>query len=162
MFGDKTFTGHFVRGFVSTQFALIVLLGAIAAAAVIPPDEPTVEELKARLAAANTGDKVHFCVQLAEKRLSDADKLYVADDIDKAQGALGDVVSYSELARDYSIESRKHQKQTEIAMRAMTRKLTAILHVLGHDDQGPVQDAIKRLERVRDDLLASMFPKGVQ
>ncbi len=42
----------------------------------------------------------------------------------------------------------------------MTRKLTDILHTLGHDDQAPVQDALNRLQRVRDDLLAAMFPKG--
>jgi len=42
----------------------------------------------------------------------------------------------------------------------MTRKLTDLLHVLGRDDQGPVKEAISHLERVRDDLLAAMFPKG--
>ena len=73
-----------------------------------------------------------------------------------------DVVAYSELARDYSIQSHKYQKQTEIAVREMTRKLTDLMHSLAHDDQAPVQDAIKRLQRVRDDLLASMFQKGTK
>jgi len=71
-------------------------------------------------------------------------------------------VAYSELARDYSIQSRKHQKQIEISVRTMTRKLNELLHTLGHEDQGPVRDAINRLDRVRDDLLMSMFPKGVK
>ena len=35
-----------------------------------------------------------------------------------------------------------------------------LLHSLGHDEQAPVQDAINHLERVRDDLLMAMFPKG--
>jgi ferredoxin-NADP reductase len=66
------------------------------------------------------------------------------------------------LARDYSIQSHKYQKQTEIAVRVMTRKLTEVLHVLAHDDQAPVRDAINHLQRVRDDLLAVMFKKGAK
>jgi hypothetical protein len=140
----------------------VLLLCAIASARPVPRNEPTVEELKARIASASPGDKVHLCVQVAEKRLDEADKLYAASDIQKGQEALTDVASFSELARDYSIQSRKHQKQTEIAMRNMTRRLNNILHILGHDDQAPVQDAINRVERVRDDLLSSMFPKGAK
>ena len=128
----------------------------------VPRTESTVEELKARIASAKPSDKVNLCVQVAEKRLDEADKLYGASDIQKGQEALTDVASFAEKARDYSLQSKKHQKQTEIAMRNMTRKLNNILHILGHDDQAPVQDAINRIERVRDDLLSSMFPKGVK
>ena len=57
-----------------------------------------------------------------------------------------------------SIQSRKHLKQTEIAVREMTRKLADIMQ-RGDDDQPPVQAAIDRLERVRDELLLAMFPE---
>jgi len=140
----------------------LLLLCAMASARPVPRNEPTVEELKARIASANSKDKVHLCLQVAEKRLDEADKLYATSDIQKGQEALADVVSFSEQARDYSLQSKKHQKPTEIAMRNMTRKLNNILHTLGHDDQAPVQDAINRIERVRDDLLSSMFPKGAK
>ena len=72
------------------------------------------------------------------------------------------MVAYSELARDYAIQSHKYEKQAEIAVRAMTRKLNDILHVLARDEQAPVRDAINRLQRVRDDLLFAMFPKGAK
>ena len=139
---------------------VVVLHGATAVAQPVPGNEPTVDELKARIAVANTGEKVHLCVQVAEKQLAEADKLYTAGEIEKGQMALTDVTSFAELARDYSIQSNKHQKQTEIAVRGMTRKLNGILHVLGRQDQAAVKDAINRLERVRDDLLSSMFTKG--
>jgi len=124
--------------------------------------ELTIDELKARVSAAPVSDKAKICVEIAEKQLEVADKLYAADDLDKAQQSLTDVVAYSELARDYSIQSHKHQKQTEIAMRNMTRKLNDLLHALTREEQGPVKDAITRLERVRDDLLSAMFPKGAK
>lgn len=95
-------------------------------------------------------------------QLAEADKLYAESDPEKAQAALTDVVAYSELARDYAIQSHKYQKQSEIAVRSMSRKLNEILHSLGRQDQGVVKDAVNRLERVRDDLLNSMFKKGAK
>jgi hypothetical protein len=135
---------------------------ALAAAVMARSNEPTVEELKARVASTSVRDRPHLCVEIAQKQLTEADKLYGASDFDKGQAALIDVVAYSELARDYAIQSHKYQKQTEIATRNMTRKLNDMLHSLGGPDQAPVRDAINRLQRVRDDLLAAMFPKGAK
>ena len=144
------------------RFSQVILLMIVFAGVSPARSEPTVEELKARVSSANVADKAKLCLEIAEKQLNETDKQYTADNVEKAQTSLTDVVSYSELARDYSIQSHKHQKQTEIAIRAMTRKLNDLLHVLGRDDQGPVKDAISHLERVRDDLLAAMFPKGAK
>jgi hypothetical protein len=148
-----------LRGLLYSALLPLVLLPAASAQ---PHDEPTVDQLKARVSNASVPDKVHICVQIAEKQLDESRRLYEAGEAEKAQAPLTDVVAFSELARDYSIQSKKHQKQTEISVRAMTRKLTNVLHLLGQADQAPVKDAISRLERVRDDLLASMFPKGMK
>ena len=151
--------GSRLRLLLSNIFLLaIVLAGSVAAART----EPTVEELKARVSSANVGDKAKICVEIAEKQLAATDKLYADDDMEKAQASLTDVVAFSELARDYSIQSHKHQKQIEISIRSMTRKLNDLMHVVGHEEQGPVREAIKHLERVRDDLLLAMFPKGAK
>jgi hypothetical protein len=141
-----------------TLFALVAAVATDAASS----NKPSIEELKARLSSTSVGDRPHLCVQIAEKQLSEADTFYAASETDKGQAALTDVVAFSELARDYAIQSHKYQKQTEIAARTMTRKLTDLLHTLAHDDQAPVRDAINRLQRVRDDLLRTMFPKGAK
>jgi hypothetical protein len=121
--------------------------------------EPTVEELKARVATASLPERAHLCLQIAKMQTEETDKQYAAGEMEKGKAALTDVVAYAELARDYSIQSHKYQKQTEIGVRGMTRKLTALEHSLGQEDQSPVKEALNRLERVRDDLLASMFKK---
>ena len=151
--------GSRLRLLLSNVFLLAIVLAGITATA---RTEPTVEELKARVSSAHVGDKAKICVEIAEKQLVATDKLYAADDMEKAQVSLTDVVAFSELARDYSIQSHKHQKQIEISIRSMTRKLNDLLHVVGHEEQGPVKEAIKHLERVRDDLLLAMFPKGAK
>jgi hypothetical protein len=119
-----------------------------------------VDELKTRLASANIPDRPRICVQIAERQMAETTKLYAATEDEKAQAALTDVIAFSELARDYAIQSHKHQKQSEIAVREMIRKLTELMHTLGHDDQAPIRDALTRMDRVRDDLLLAMFPKG--
>jgi len=139
-----------------------LLLMFLAAGLANARTEPTVEELKARVSTANVGEKAKICLEIAEMQLNAADRQYTADDIEKAQTSLTDVVAFSELARDYSLQSHKHQKQTEIAIRSMTRKLNDLLHVVGREEQAPLKEAIKHLERVRDDLLLAMFPKGAK
>ena len=140
----------------------VLVLVARGPAHAAPGNEPTVEALKAKLSSTSIGDRPHLCVQIAEKQLAEADKFYAASEVEKGQAALTDVVAYAELARDYAVQSHKYQKQTEIAARAMARKLTELLHSLGQEDEPPVRDAITHLQRVRDDLLMAMFPKGAK
>jgi NADH dehydrogenase/NADH:ubiquinone oxidoreductase subunit G len=124
-----------------------------------PTQPATVEELKARLTSARAGDRIELCIQIAERRLEAADGFYLTDENEKARTALDDVASFAEQARDYSIQVHKRQKQTEIAVRKMVRKLFDIKRAVNHEEQVPVQAATDRLQRVRDDLLAAMFPK---
>ena len=149
--------GH--RRFFLAIVSVVALVAGLTATA-LPAADPLLEEMKAKLASTSTGDRPHLCVQIAEHQLAAADRLYAAAEVEHAQADLTDVVVYSELARDYAIQSRKYQKQAEIAVRTMARKLADIKHLVAHDDQAPIQAAIDRLQRVRDDLLMAMFPKG--
>jgi hypothetical protein len=122
-------------------------------------ERPTVEELKGRLANADVADRPPLCIQISELLLGEGDRLYVAGDNEKAEAALADVVTYSASARDYAIQAHKHEKQSEIAIRKMVRKLNDVKHTVSHDDQVQIQNTIDRLQKVRDDLLVAMFPK---
>ncbi len=139
-----------------------LLVAAVGVHCAVAHAEPTVEELKARLSSTSLRDRPHLCVHIAELQMDEADKLYASDDVTKAQNALGDVVAYSELARDYAIQTHKYQKQTEIAVRGITRRLAELAHSLPHNYQAPLHDALNRLQKVRDDLLAAMFPQGAK
>jgi hypothetical protein len=124
--------------------------------------DSTIEELKERVANASIAERPPLCIQISERRLDEADRLYAAGNSEKAQTPLVDVTAFAELARDYAIQSHKHEKQSEIAIRRMTRKLANLKHAVAHEDQPQIQDAIDRLQRIRDDLLAAMFPNGVK
>jgi hypothetical protein len=137
--------------------ALCLLGTALALTAI---SEPSIDELKAKIANASIVDRPPLCLQLSERQLGAAGRFYVAGDPEQAKAALADAVAFSELARDYSIQSHKHEKQSEIAIRAMVRKLNDLKHTIPHEDQAEVQSTVDRLQRIRDDLLAAMFPKG--
>jgi NH3-dependent NAD+ synthetase len=124
--------------------------------------ELTIQELKDRVAGASGGERSALCIEIAERELDAADRLYAADDIDKAQASLVDVAAFSEQARDYAIQSHKREKQSEIAIRKMTRKLENLKHSVAREDQKTIQETIDHLQRVRDDLLTAMFPNGVK
>jgi hypothetical protein len=133
----------------------------VAPSALRGSDQPTIEELKARLASTrNVADRPALCLHISERQVDEAERFYIAGDRENAQAALADVTAFAELDRDYAIQSHKHEKQSEIAIRKMARKLGDLKHTISHEDQEPVQETIDRLQRIRDELLAAMFPKG--
>jgi hypothetical protein len=136
-----------------------LLLTLAASSALARSPEPTVQELKARVASASVADRPPLCIRISERQVDAADQFYVAGDSEKAQAALADVVAYAELSRDYAIQSHKHEKQSEIAIRKMVRKLADLEHTISHDDQQQVQNTVEHLQHIRDDLLVDMFPK---
>jgi hypothetical protein len=138
----------------------LVLCWLAVCAALAARDEPSIEELKERADNANAADRPALCIRVCERQLDNADKLYIAGDNEKGQAALGDVVTYAEMARDAAIQSHKHEKQIEISVRKMIRKLNDLKHTVSHEEQEEIQKTVDRLERVRDDLLGDMFPKG--
>lgn len=143
-----------------TAAAGLVLAFLVVPCALSARDEPTIDELKARLASTNVPDRPPLCIRISERQLDEANGLYAAGNIEKWKAALGDVLSFAELARDYSIQSHKHEKQSEIAIRKETRKLADLKHTVSHDDQEQVQNTVDGLEKARNDLLLAMFPKG--
>jgi hypothetical protein len=139
--------------------SIAMLCVSVAAVAMSRKDE-TVDELKARLSSANSGERPQLCLEIAEKQLDVADKLYAAVETEKAQAAMADVTEFAEKARDYAVQANKHQKQTEISVRKMIRRIEDIKRTVSHEEQGPLQSAVEHLQHVRTDLLLSMFPQA--
>jgi hypothetical protein len=148
-----------------SRFWRVVTAGVVLSALFVPSalvgtEEPTIEEMKERIANASIADRPPLCLQVSERQLGAAGRFYDLGDSQQAKAALTDVVAFSELARDYAIQSHKHDKQSEIAIRKMIRKLTDLKHKISHEDQDQVQNTMDRLQRIRDDLLVAMFPKA--
>jgi hypothetical protein len=136
----------------------LILLVAITGAYCLASEE-TVASLKSRLENASPDERAEIAIHIAEHRLREADKLYIDGHADDARAAIDDVVAYSEKSRDAANQSKKHQKNIEIAVRKMSERLRDIKHTLAAEDQPPVDQAIRRMEEVRTSLLSDMFKK---
>jgi len=121
-------------------------------------DQPA-DELQSRIASARPEDRPALCIQLAQSQLRIADKLYTDGQAEQARAAVADVATYSQKAGNAAIQSRKHMKNVEIAVRKMAEKLRDIKRTLNFEDQPPVEQAIVSLEDVRTVLLKEMFKK---
>lgn len=121
--------------------------------------DESADELQSRIASARPEDRPPLYIQAAQSQVRQADTLYTEGKTDQARAAVGDVVTYSQKARDAAIQSRKHMKNVEIAARKMAARLRDIKRTLNFEDQPPVEQAIVSLEEVRTALLKEMFKK---
>lgn len=122
----------------------------------------SLETLKKHLAAKRDQDRPPICLEIAEKQMEIADKLYAEGKTEPATAALEDVAIYSEQARDAAVLTGKHLKDTEITARRLQMRLVDIKRTLSFEDQAPAEKAISRLEQVRISLLKKMFPGGTR
>lgn len=136
-------------------FTCIGLL-ALAAGSAAARDESS-DQLKAKCQNAPAPDRPSACIQTAQLELRQADKLYQDGNVDQARAAVEDVVSLSERASNAASETRKHLKNTEIAVRKMAEKLRDIKRSVSFEDQPPIEHAVQRLEDIRTRLLKEMF-----
>ncbi len=132
--------------------AIVLLLTGIALAA-----NNSLPELKARADAAHGGEQAKLSLEYAHRELEDANTLFTAGDVDKAQSEIGEVVEYSRKAANAASVSGKHLKQTEIHLRELSKRLHDIAETLAVEDRPPLLKAVDDIEQIRSDLLARMF-----
>jgi hypothetical protein len=141
-----------------TSHTILVITVAAAVSLAVAKDV-SIEDLKARAANARPDERVNLCLEIAEHQVKAADKLYNEGNVEAAQAAIRDVVSYSRQAGEAASQTGHHVKNTEIAMRKMTHHLADIKRNVAFENQAPLQTAIETLEKIRTDLLDSMFGK---
>ncbi len=131
----------------------ILLLAVVAAA----HKKETTEELKAKAEATQGDQKPLLYAEVTQREIEDANDLFTAGDVEKAQFTIKDAVLYAEKARDAAI-SRPHKlKDTEIHLRKAEHRLNDIRRTLSFEDQPPVQDAADQIAAIRKQILDVMF-----
>jgi hypothetical protein len=142
------------------QRAISIFLVSFAVVVCAVAKEETVEALKSRFETARPEDRPALAIQIAERQLHTADKLYIDGKAEEAHTTVGEVVAYCAKARDAATASKKHLKNVEIDVRKIADRLRDIKRTLAFEDQPPVEQAIRSLEDIRTQLLDEMFGKG--
>jgi hypothetical protein len=143
-----------MRFVAATLFIPLIISMSLAAS-----NQPTVEELKARLQTMRPQDRGNIALEIAARQVAAADQLFKNGKTDEAQSAVKDVVTYSGQAGEAAGQSGHRIKNTEIALRKMAHRLADIKRSAAYDDQPAIQSAIDSLEKTRTDLLNKMFGK---
>src|SRR5690348_10589317 len=136
--------------------AILLLLSATAAWSASDKKD-TLEQLKARADTAAGKHEIELATEIADRQLKATDDAYTAGHIDQAQAALADVVKYGVRAAREATNTGKRMKQTEIALRKISDRLDAIAKSVELDSRPPVEEARRKLEGARNDLLFRMF-----
>lgn len=139
---------------------LILGITLVAAVSAAFAKELSLEELKARVEHAKPDERINLCIQIAERQVEASDKLYTQGKTADAEAAIHDVVSYSRQASESAGQTGHRLKNTEIAMRKMSHRLTDIKRSLPFEEQASVQSAVDTLDKIRTDLLSRMFGKN--
>jgi len=136
--------------------AILLLLSATAAWSASDKKD-TLEQLKARADTAAGKHEIELATEIADRQLKATDDAYTAGNVDQAQAALADVVEYGVRAAREATNTGKRMKQTEIALRKISDRLDAIAKSVELDSRPPVEEARRKLEGARNDLLFRMF-----
>ena len=137
--------------------AILVLISAAVGFAADKDKKDTLEQLKARAESASGKHEIELSIEIAERQLKATDDAYNAGNVDQAQAALADVVEYGVRAAKDATNTGKRMKQTEIALRKISDRPDNIAKSLDFDNRRPVEDARRKLEGARNDLLFRMF-----
>ncbi len=131
----------------------VLLLAGVAAAKA--PD--SLEELKARAAAASPSRQPLLYADIVQRDVELADKLFTDGDVERAHATVKDAVQYAEKCRDVLQSQPKKIKDTEIALRKAEHRLNEVRRTLALEDQADVQAAVDQIAAVRKQILDQMF-----
>ncbi|HZD33465.1 MAG TPA: hypothetical protein VE779_17605 [Candidatus Angelobacter sp.] len=138
---------------IAAALVLAVVMGGIAACAAQQP----APDLKAKADAAQGSDKINLSLEYAHRELEYSNKLYTDGDVEKAEAAIAETMTYAKQAAAASSTTNKRLKQTEIDLRKLEHRMRDIGQSLSVDDRPPVEKSVQELEQLRSSLLAKMF-----
>jgi hypothetical protein len=144
---------------VKHELALIgvasLMLSGTVCAQTSQPDPVT----RARERAENSSpqDCAKACFESAHQLIESANQQYTAGNEDQGRKLIDDAVSAARRGTESSIKTHKNQKNAEIALRKMAKRMHDIGNSLSLDDRPPAYEAEKVLDKLRDEMLAAMF-----
>jgi len=136
---------------------MVLLLAPLACVAL--NDEP-LEQLKAKAAAASGGARALLYAQVARGEVERANQHFTDGNVERGHAAVRQAVAYAEKAAAAARNSKKKLKETELSLRQTARRLNDIGVTLAVDDRPAVEQAVKEIQNIEDQLLEVMFGEG--
>ncbi len=141
--------------------AIVTLAGMLAAQEPSAPNleahKAEAEKLRAAADATNTDRCAELCVDAAHQLAELSNDYFTIGKVEEAHAAMKDAGRLALKAGNTSVATRKRRKQTEIALRKLEKRISDIEQTLNFEDRPPVHEIVKNIDKVRSDILMSMF-----
>jgi hypothetical protein len=116
-----------------------------------------VEKTREKAEKSSTSDCAKVCFEAARQLIEASNQLYNGGDAEGGLKLMNDAVRYAKRGTDSSIESRKNEKNAEIALRKMAKRMHEVGQSLALDDRPPVFKAEDSMNDLRDQMLSALF-----
>lgn len=128
--------------------------------AAVAPDESSPEalaQLELRASQANPREQCFLYTQLVHSMTQKAGREIADGDTEAAGATLKQVNKYAHLIHLNLVHNAKRLKDAEELMHNTTFRLAQVLHLVSGPDKDTVQDTLKQLDQVNEELLTQVF-----
>ena len=128
-----------------------------AASSEIIPSPEILAQLELRASQASPREQCFLYTELVHTMTQKAGKEIADGDTDQAAATLKQVNQYAHLIHLNLVHNAKRLKDAEELMHNTTYRLAQVLHLVSGDDKKTVQETLKQLNQVNDELLSQVF-----
>ena len=136
---------------------LYLTVPARAAADEAIPSPEVIAQLEQRASQANPREQCFLYTELVHTMTAKAGKEISDGETEEAAATLKKVNFYAHLIHLNLARDTKRLKNAEMLMHNTTYRLGQYLHLVSGDDKVTVQDTLKQLDQVNDELLSQVF-----
>lgn len=121
------------------------------------PTADVIAQLEQRASQASPREQCFLYTELVHSMTAKAGKEISDGDTEDAAVTLKKINQYARLIHLNLARDTKRLKNAEMLMHNTTYRLGQYLHLVSGDDKATVQDTLKQLDQVNDELLSQVF-----
>ena len=126
----------------------------------IIPDAAGLSQLEAKAQTADPRERAYRYTELAHVYTRIAGKQIATGDMEQATRSLKQVEHYAGLVHEGLAGDQrkiKNLRNAEMLLEQATYRLREFLHIVAYEDKAIVQETLKQLSKVNDEILATVF-----
>jgi len=144
----------------AASIAFVCLFAVVLTARAAKDSIPTpaaLAQLQDRAAHAKPQDQCYLYSELVHGLTQQAAAQIAADDTDRATATLRQIDQVAPLIQRNLAHDSKRLKDAQLLLQDTTYRLGQLLHLLSGEDRAAVQDTLKQLNQLNDELMTQVF-----
>lgn len=148
-----------VKQTISIALACLLVLGVPACAApkISIPTTGELAQLQERAAQASPTDQCYLYAELVHGLTQQAAAQIAADDAELATATLRQIDKVAPLLKLNLTRKSKRLKDSELLLQDTTYRLSQMMHLLDGDDQASIQNTLRQLDKLNDEMMTQVF-----